>query len=161
MKIQIAVLAAAVLCLAGAARVSAQQTAAAPERIVAKIDASQTALPVSKYVFGMFIEHIGKTMYGRSGLKCSTIANSISPSSPRSRPATGPAFRADADAQVASHRRRRRCNGQGEALCWRAESRASSSTSHAAWDPAVRPCIGKGEKSTPAASGCAARPAAR
>lgn len=34
------------------------------QKIVANIDTSQTAAPVSNYVFGMFIEHIGKTMYG-------------------------------------------------------------------------------------------------
>ncbi len=33
------------------------------QKIVATIDASQTAAPVSPYIFGMFIEHIGKTMY--------------------------------------------------------------------------------------------------
>ena len=34
------------------------------QKIVASIDISQTAAPVSNYDFGMFIEHIGKTMYG-------------------------------------------------------------------------------------------------
>ncbi len=63
MKIQIAGLAVAVLCLAGAAQVSAQQSAAAPDTIVATIDASQTGVPVSPYEYGMFIEHIGSTMY--------------------------------------------------------------------------------------------------
>ncbi len=62
MKTQIARLAAAVACLAP--RVAGAQAAAAPpERIVAQIDGSQTAPPVSPYVFGMFIEHIGRTMY--------------------------------------------------------------------------------------------------
>jgi alpha-N-arabinofuranosidase len=37
---------------------------AASQTIVARIDASKTSVPVSKDVFGMFIEHIGKTMYG-------------------------------------------------------------------------------------------------
>jgi alpha-N-arabinofuranosidase len=37
---------------------------AAAQKIVATIDTSQTAAPVSNYIFGMFIEHIGKTMYG-------------------------------------------------------------------------------------------------
>ena len=37
---------------------------AAAQKIVASIDTSQTAPPVSNYIFGMFIEHIGKTMYG-------------------------------------------------------------------------------------------------
>ena len=64
MKIQIAGLAVAVLCLAGAAQVSAQQSAAAPDKIVATIDATQTGVPVSQYEYGMFIEHIGGTMYG-------------------------------------------------------------------------------------------------
>ena len=64
MKIHIAGLAAAALCLAGAAQVSAQQTAAAPDKIVATIDATQTGVPVSPYEYGMFIEHIGGTMYG-------------------------------------------------------------------------------------------------
>ncbi|HEY1806651.1 MAG TPA: alpha-N-arabinofuranosidase [Terracidiphilus sp.] len=63
MKIQIAVLAVSTLCLAGTERVSAQQTAAAHDKIVATIDAAQTGVPVSKYEYGMFIEHIGQTMY--------------------------------------------------------------------------------------------------
>jgi alpha-N-arabinofuranosidase len=37
---------------------------AAAQKIVATIDTTQTAAPVSNYIFGMFIEHIGKTMYG-------------------------------------------------------------------------------------------------
>jgi alpha-L-arabinofuranosidase len=37
---------------------------AAAQKIVASVDTSQTATPVSNYIFGMFIEHIGKTMYG-------------------------------------------------------------------------------------------------
>lgn len=36
----------------------------AAQPIVANIDPKQSAEPVSNYVFGMFIEHIGKTMYG-------------------------------------------------------------------------------------------------
>jgi alpha-N-arabinofuranosidase len=63
MKIQIAGLAVAALCLAAAAQGSAQQTATAPDKIVATIDASQTGVPVSPYEYGMFIEHIGNTMY--------------------------------------------------------------------------------------------------
>ena len=63
MKIQFAGLAVAALCIAGAARGSAQQTAAAPDRIVATIDSTQTGVPVSPYEYGMFIEHIGGTMY--------------------------------------------------------------------------------------------------
>ena len=63
MKIQIVSLAVAALCLAGATQISAQQPAAAPGKIVATIDASQTSVPVSPYEYGMFIEHIGSTMY--------------------------------------------------------------------------------------------------
>jgi alpha-N-arabinofuranosidase len=37
---------------------------AAAQKIVANIDISKTAEPVSNYIFGMFIENIGKTMYG-------------------------------------------------------------------------------------------------
>jgi len=55
--------ASALLLACGAAK--AQQTEAAPSGgIVATIDTQQVNPPVSKYVFGMFIEHIGKTMYG-------------------------------------------------------------------------------------------------
>jgi alpha-N-arabinofuranosidase len=48
-------------CLA--ARAQRSETVAL-HPIVLNIDARQTAEPVSNYVFGMFIEHIGKTMYG-------------------------------------------------------------------------------------------------
>ena len=51
------------LC-AGCAAVAQSGESPAKRTIVANIDAAQTATPVSKYVFGMFIEHIGKTMYG-------------------------------------------------------------------------------------------------
>ncbi len=61
MKVHSAVFAAAAL-LASCVAINAQTPAAQP--IVANIDASRTEQPVSKYVFGMFIEHIGKTMYG-------------------------------------------------------------------------------------------------
>ncbi len=45
--------------------VSAQEAAVADTHptITASIDANQTAPPVSKYEYGMFIEHIGGTMY--------------------------------------------------------------------------------------------------
>src|SRR5947209_7511802 len=46
--------------------------------IVANIDARQTAEPVSNYVFGMFIEHIGKTMCGPLWPKYSMTASSRS-----------------------------------------------------------------------------------
>jgi alpha-L-arabinofuranosidase len=64
MKIHVALFAAAALC-AGSATITAQSGEAAPTQpLVVNIDAAHTADPVSNYVFGMFIEHIGKTMYG-------------------------------------------------------------------------------------------------
>jgi len=63
MKIQIAAWTAAALCFAGAAHGSAQQAPTTPDKIVATIDATQTGVPVSPYEYGMFIEHIGQTMY--------------------------------------------------------------------------------------------------
>ncbi|MGB6827288.1 MAG: hypothetical protein WBE41_04520, partial [Terracidiphilus sp.] len=58
-----AFLAGAALCLGCAAGFAQNTAAAAPNPIVANIDAQQTAPPVSKYEYGMFIEHIGQTMY--------------------------------------------------------------------------------------------------
>ncbi len=63
MKMQNAVLVAA-LWIGGAAYSAQTAAPPVPQMVVAKVDASQSAQPVSKYVFGMFIEHIGKTMYG-------------------------------------------------------------------------------------------------
>lgn len=62
MKIRYAVLTMA-LC-AGCLTTAQSSESPAPQTIVANIDTAQTAPAVSKYVFGMFIEHIGKTMYG-------------------------------------------------------------------------------------------------
>ncbi len=64
MRTRIALLAGAVACLAPASSPAQQAASAPPERLVADIDARQTAAPVSPYLFGMFIEHIGRTMYG-------------------------------------------------------------------------------------------------
>ena len=58
---KIALLAAATLGIIAWA--GAQQDAEKPATIVATIDARQTAPPVSKYEFGMFIEHIGPLIY--------------------------------------------------------------------------------------------------
>jgi len=64
MKIQTAVFASAAFWLGCATATAAQQAGPAiPNRIVATIDASQTGVPVSRYEYGMFIEHIGNTMY--------------------------------------------------------------------------------------------------
>jgi alpha-L-arabinofuranosidase len=63
MKTRIALLTAALACLAARPSGAEPAAPAPPERLVAQIDASRTAPPVSPYVFGMFIEHIGRTMY--------------------------------------------------------------------------------------------------
>jgi len=62
-KMRIAFLTGAAFCLGCAAAAAQSPAIAAPSPIVANIDAAQTATPVSNYVFGMFIEHIAKTMY--------------------------------------------------------------------------------------------------
>ncbi len=64
MKIHIAFFAAAALCAGSAVAGAQAETSATPSPIEVNIDAAHTADPVSNYVFGMFIEHIGKTMYG-------------------------------------------------------------------------------------------------
>lgn len=64
MRIQTAIFVSAGFWLGCAAVITAQQPVpAAPDRIVANIDTTQTGSPVSKYEYGMFIEHIGGTMY--------------------------------------------------------------------------------------------------
>lgn len=64
MKVRMGCLAAAALLLACGA-ITGQQVEPAPSGgITATIDTQHTSPPVSKYDFGMFIEHIGKTMYG-------------------------------------------------------------------------------------------------
>lgn len=64
MKIRVALFLAAAALAAGMSAGSQSTQPANSPRIAATIDTRQTAEPVSKYVFGMFIEHIGKTMYG-------------------------------------------------------------------------------------------------
>jgi len=64
MKKTHAMLAAAVVCLGSALTAAAQETAPrVPDQLNATINTQQTADPVSKYVFGSFIEHIGSTIY--------------------------------------------------------------------------------------------------
>ncbi|HVT98529.1 MAG TPA: hypothetical protein VHE33_13580 [Acidobacteriaceae bacterium] len=64
MKARIVLFAAAALWTASAVNASSQEAAPAPpEQIKATIDTQQTAEPVSKYEFGMFIEHIGPLIY--------------------------------------------------------------------------------------------------
>ena len=55
MKIGIALLGSAALCMVCASATAQGTTTNPPDRIVTNIDASQAAPPVSKYVFGMFI----------------------------------------------------------------------------------------------------------
>ena len=64
MKMRVAIFAAAVLSLLQMAGAAALQTQpVAPEQLNVMIDTQQTADPVSKYIFGSFIEHIGSTIY--------------------------------------------------------------------------------------------------
>ncbi len=63
MKMRFALFAAAAACLAPLASEAQQAVSTPPDRLVADIDARQTATPISPDVFGMFIEHIGRTMY--------------------------------------------------------------------------------------------------
>ncbi len=62
MRIRI-VLFAAALWLGRVATAVAQQGPTAPKQLVATIDARQTSEPISKYEYGMFIEHIRSLVY--------------------------------------------------------------------------------------------------
>lgn len=64
MKTRIALFVAVALSVALYAKAAAAQTApAVPDRLKVTIDTQQTAEPVSKYEYGMFIEHIGPLIY--------------------------------------------------------------------------------------------------
>ena len=64
MKSKLALFAFAALLLGGVIAVAAQETAPnAPDQLNVTLNTQQTADPVSKYVFGSFIEHIGGTIY--------------------------------------------------------------------------------------------------
>ena len=64
MNTPIALFAAAAFCLGGAITAAAQEAApSVPDQLNVTINTQQTADPVSKYVFGSFIEHIGGTIY--------------------------------------------------------------------------------------------------
>jgi len=59
------ILAVAVLWLGSAVAATAQQAGpVVPEQLKVTIDTQKTAPPVSKNLYGQFIEHIGSTMYG-------------------------------------------------------------------------------------------------
>ena len=64
MKMRMAMLAAAALWLGcGVAATAQQDQPQVPDHLSVNIDTQQTAAPVSKYEFGMFIEHIGPIIY--------------------------------------------------------------------------------------------------
>ena len=64
MRLRIALFAAAAFCLGGTVSAAAQKSEpAVPDRLTVTINTQQTAEPVSKYEFGMFIEHIGTLIY--------------------------------------------------------------------------------------------------
>ena len=64
MKLKIALIAAAAFCLGSLVTATAQEPApSVPDQLKVSINTQQTADPVSKYVFGSFIEHIGQTIY--------------------------------------------------------------------------------------------------
>ena len=64
MKTRTALFAAAAFCLGSMAAAFAQEAAPrVPDQLKVTINTQQTADPVSKYVFGSFIEHIGGTIY--------------------------------------------------------------------------------------------------
>jgi alpha-L-arabinofuranosidase len=65
MKARVLMFAASVLWLGTAVAAIAQQAnPVVPDRLKVTIDTQQTAPPVSKCLYGQFIEHIGGTMYG-------------------------------------------------------------------------------------------------
>lgn len=63
MKIRVALFCSAALVALCVAVAAQQSGPGSPERLSATIDTQQTGAPVSKYEYGMFIEHIGSTMY--------------------------------------------------------------------------------------------------
>ena len=74
--IRIPVVAATVVTV-GSATAEVREGINGLQSILGNIDATQTAEPVSKYEFGMFIEHIGPLITAAFGLRCLTTANSI------------------------------------------------------------------------------------
>src|SRR5580700_9198641 len=64
MKMRVILILAAALSLVDLRAASAQESQpAVPDQLKVTIDTQQTADPVSKYIFGSFIEHIGTTIY--------------------------------------------------------------------------------------------------
>ena len=65
MKARVLIFAATALWFGSAVVATAQQAGqAVPDQLKATIDTQQSAPPVSKDLYGQFIEHIGSTMYG-------------------------------------------------------------------------------------------------
>jgi alpha-N-arabinofuranosidase len=65
MKARVLMFAATALWLGCTVASTAQHSGpAVPDQLKVTIDTQQTAPPVSKYLYGQFIEHIGSTMYG-------------------------------------------------------------------------------------------------
>jgi len=63
-KLFIAIFGATIFCIASTATAAAQQAEpTAPAQLTVNINTQKTAEPVSKYEFGMFIEHIGALIY--------------------------------------------------------------------------------------------------
>ena len=64
MKLRIPSSAAMIVCLGFPIVALPQQaTPSIPDHLLVNVDARQTADPISKYIFGSFIEHIGNTIY--------------------------------------------------------------------------------------------------
>jgi alpha-N-arabinofuranosidase len=64
MNAKISMLAAAAFWLGSTLAATAQQAGpAVPDQLKVTIDTQQTSAPISKYLYGQFIEHIGSTMY--------------------------------------------------------------------------------------------------
>src|SRR5690242_3018044 len=64
MKVQVCLFAAGALLLVWTgASLARQPEAAAPDPLTVRIDLQRTAAPVSRYLYGGFIEHIGTLIY--------------------------------------------------------------------------------------------------
>ncbi len=63
MKVRVLVFVAVLVCLGSAITIAQQSNVAVPSRISATIDTQQVASPISKYLYGGFIEHGGMLMY--------------------------------------------------------------------------------------------------
>jgi alpha-N-arabinofuranosidase len=100
MKTRISLFVTAALCLGGLTEPAAARQAQPnpPQRITVAIDVQQTAQPVSKYEFGMFIEHIGPLIYRSLWSEMLDDRKFYFPISsaktePEPRPSNGPPFR--------------------------------------------------------------------